>query len=134
MNCENIDNNKHCKFMFGKYVQAYQEEDMKNDNKSRTIDGIYLQPRFKSSGGHYIMNIATGACMHKKRLWSVPITQTVINAVESLAKLQGYKALKSLGKNKTWLLPSDWDEDEEYIFDNSYDSNDSDNETTQTTI
>ena len=74
------------------------------------------------------MNIATGARMHKKRLWSVPITQTVINAVKSLAKLQGYKALKLLGKNKTRLLPSNWDKDEEYIFDDSYDSNDSDND------
>ena len=52
MNHKNIDYNKHCKFMFGKYVQAYQEEDKKNNNKPHTIDGIYLQPRFKSSGGH----------------------------------------------------------------------------------
>ena len=66
--------------------------------------------------------------MHKKRLWSVPITQTVINAVESLAKSQGYKALKLLGKNITRLLPSDWDEDEEYIFDDSYDSDNSDDD------
>ena len=109
MNHENINYNKRCKFTFGKYVQAYQEEDKKNDNKPRTIDGTYLQPRFKSLGGHYIMNIATGACMHKKRLWSVPITQTVINAVESLAESQRYKGLKLLGKNKIRLLPSDWD-------------------------
>ena len=101
MNRKNIDCNKHCKFTFGKYVQAYQEEEKKNDNKPHTINGIYLQPRFKSSGGHYIMKIATGARMHKKRLWSVPITQTVINAVKSLAKSQGYKVLKLLGKNKT---------------------------------
>ena len=73
MNRENIDYNKHCKFTFGEYVQAYQEEEKKNDNKPCTIDGIYLQPCFKSSGGHYIMNIATGARMHKKVLWSVPI-------------------------------------------------------------
>ena len=72
------------------------------------------------------MNIATGACMTKNRLWCVPITQTVINAVESLAESQGYKSLKLLGKNKTRLLPSDWDEDEEYIFDDSYDSDDDD--------
>ena len=49
------------------------------------------------------------------------------DAVESLAKLQGYKALKLLGKNKTQLLPSNWDEDEEFIFDDSYNSDDDDN-------
>ena len=128
MNCKNIDYNKHWKFTFGECVQAYQEEEKKNDNKRRTIDHIYLQPHFKSLGSHYIMNIATGARMHKKRLWSVPITQTVINAAKSVAKSQGYKALKLLGKNKTRLLPSDWDEDEEYLLDNSYDSDDSDND------
>ena len=73
------------------------------------------------------MNIATGAHMHKKQTWTVPMTQTVINAVEFLAKLQGYKALKLLGKNKTRLLPSNCDKDEEYIFDNSYNSNNSNN-------
>ena len=99
MNCKNIDYNKHCQFTFGEYVLAYQEEEKKNNNKPRTINGIYLKPCFKGSGGHYIMNIATGAHMHKKQMWTVPITQTIINAVESLAELQGYKVLKLLEKN-----------------------------------
>ena len=71
---------------------------------------------------------ATGAPMTKGRVWTVPITKTVIKAVESLAESQGYKSLKLLGKNKTRLLPSDWDEDEEYIFDDSYDSDDDDDD------
>ena len=115
MNKRNVDYNRHCKHMFGEYVQAYQEETIKNNNKPRTIDCIYLEPNFTSAGGHYVMNIATGAKMLKSRLWTVPITPTVIQAVESLAESQGYKTLKLLGKNKTRLLPSDWDEDEEYI-------------------
>ena len=41
---------------------------------------------------------------------------------------RGYKTLKLLGKNKTRLLPSNWDEDEEYIFDDDYNSNDSSND------
>ena len=96
MNCENINYNKHCEFTFGEYIQAYREEEKKNYNKLRTIDGIYLETCFKGLGGHYIMNIATGTSMHKKPMLTVPITQTVINAVKSLAKLQGYKALKLL--------------------------------------
>ena len=43
------------------------------------------------SGGHWIMNIVTGAKMHKPRVWEVPITESIIHAVESLAELQGYK-------------------------------------------
>ena len=78
------------------------------------------------SGGHVVMNLMTGAKMTKPRVWEVPITETVIQAVESLAKLQGYKTLKLMGKNKTRLLPSDWDKDEEYVFDDSYDSDNDD--------
>ena len=111
MNKKNINYKRHCAFTCGEYVQAHQEDTIKNDNKPRTINCIYLEPRFNASSGHYVMNIATSARMHKKRVWSVPITQTVINAVKSLAESQGYKSLKLLGKNKTRLLPSDWDED-----------------------
>ena len=51
--------NKHCKIPFGAYVQTYQEEEKKNDNKPGTIDGIYLEPCIPSTGGHWIMNIET---------------------------------------------------------------------------
>ena len=70
------------------------------------------------------MNIRTGAKMHKARVWEVPITESVICAVESFAELQGYKTLKLTGKNKTQLLPSDSDEEEEYIYNEDYEEED----------
>ena len=115
MNRRNVDDNKHCKFsFFGEYVQAYHKEVIKKDNKPRTIDCIYLKPNFSDAGAHWVMNIVTSACMHKQRLWTVPTTESVITAVESLGKAQGYKTLKLTGKNKQRLLPSKWDQDEEY--------------------
>ena len=72
------------------------------------------------------MNIVTGAKMHKPRVWEVPITESVIRAVESLAESQGYKSLKLQGKNKTRLLPGDWDEEEEYIYNDNYEDKDKD--------
>ena len=81
MNWRNVDYNKHCKFSFGEYVQAYHEEVIKNDNKPRTIDCIYLEPNISDAGGHWVMNIVTGARMHKQQLWTVPITELVIKAV-----------------------------------------------------
>ena len=57
-----------------------------------------------SAGGHWVMNIKTGAGMHKPRVWEVPIAKSMICAIESLAELQGYKTLKLTGKNKTRLL------------------------------
>ena len=58
---------KHCKIPFGAYVQAYQEEEKKNNNKPRTVDAIYLEPCLTSAGGHWIMNLETGKRMHKGR-------------------------------------------------------------------
>ena len=74
------------------------------------------------------MNLKTGAKMHKGRVWELPITESVISAVESLAKSQGYTSLKLKGKNKTRLLPSDWDEEEEYIYDEDYEFEENDEE------
>ena len=101
----NLTYNQHCKYAFGSYVQAAEEHAIKNDNKPRTIDAIYLEPNMSPSGGHFVMNLKTGAKMHKGRVWELPITESVIQAVESLAKSQGYTSLKLKGKNKTQLLP-----------------------------
>jgi len=87
-----------------------------------------LNPVLSDGGGHEVMNVMTGAKMTKGRIWEMPITETIIQAVESLAKSQGYKSLKLKGKNKTRLLPSDWDEDEEHIFDDNYESDDDDSD------
>ena len=122
----NLQYDKHCTYTFGSYVQAAEENRIKNDNKPRTVDGIYLEPNMSPSGGHWIMNIVTGAKMHKARVWEVPITESVIPAVESLAESQGYKSLKLQGKNKTRLLPGDWDEEDEYIYNDDYDDEDKD--------
>ena len=62
--------------------------------------------------------------MHKSRVWEVPITESVIRAVEALAESQGYPQLKLTKKNKIRLLPGDWDEDVEYIYDDDYEDND----------
>ena len=40
--------------------------------------------------------------------------------------MQGYKTLKFQGKNKTQLLPSDWDDEEEYICNDNYKDEDKD--------
>ena len=38
-----LDWNKHCKYGFGTYIQANQDNDPTNTNAPRTIDGIYLR-------------------------------------------------------------------------------------------
>ena len=78
------------------------------------------------------MNLETGKRMHKGRCWEIPITESVIRAVEALAESQGYAQLKLTNKNKTWLLPGDWEENIKYIYndedDKDFDKNDNDND------
>ena len=77
---------------FGTYVQAYEDHQIKNDNKPRTIDAIYLRALPKT--GHELMNLETGDLITRARIWEVPITSMVIKAVEEMAYKQGIKTLK----------------------------------------
>ena len=90
----------------GTYVQAYEDHQIKNDNKARTIDAIYL--RAKPKGGYELMNLETGALITRSHIWETPITVMMIQAVEELAYRQGIKSLNVTGKNKVPLLPADW--------------------------
>ena len=105
---ESIDYNKHCKFKFGSYVQATQDNSPTNTNAPRTIDAIYLRPANNKQEGHIVMNLQTGLAMTRHKLWEVPVTDMVIKAVEALAKQQGITTLKLEGRNKIPLHPADW--------------------------
>ena len=55
-----LDLKKHCKYGFGTYVQANQDNDPMNTNTPQTIDGIYLRPCWNHHRGHEIMNLEMG--------------------------------------------------------------------------
>ena len=90
----------------GTYVQAYENHQIKNDNKASTIDAIYLRAKPKS--GHELINLETEGLITRGCIWEMPITAMVIQAVEELAYRQGIKSLKVTDKNKVPLLPADW--------------------------
>ena len=117
MSKKNLDYERDFAIPIGAFVQANEENKPTNGDRARTIDGIYLRPLSNRSGGHKIMNIVTGAVMTRPRVWEIPITETVIQAMENLAYKQGIKSLKLTGKNKTQLLPNDWVEGVQYEYD-----------------
>ena len=47
---ENIDYDKHCKFVLGEYVQAHDKPLIKNTNAPRSLDCIYLRPTVSHQG------------------------------------------------------------------------------------
>ena len=103
-----LDWNQHCKFEFGTYVQANQDNTPTNTNAPRTIDGIYLRSCWSRQGGHKIMNLETRECITHQHVIAIPITSTVIKAVEAMAEAQRVISMKILGQNKVRILPANW--------------------------
>ena len=79
-------------------VQAYQEQDPKNTNAPRTYDAIYLRPMTNTQGAHEVMDLNSGR-IKPMRVWELPVTNLVINAVETMAENQGIKSLKMSNRN-----------------------------------
>ena len=127
MNKQKLNYERHCKIAFGTYVQANQQNEQTNNNKERTIDGIYLRPIIGRNSGHEILNLATGKPITRPRVWEVPLTDSVIKRVKSLAKKDGIKSLKLTAKNGDRLLTTEWEDDMEYEYhkdDDDYSDND----------
>ena len=141
---------KHCVTTFGTYVQVNHTNEPTNDNRPRTIDAIYMRPSPYDQGGHIVMSLATGQAITRQRVWRVPITKNVVDAVEAMAAKQKMKGLKLLGRDKRPLLPADWvagvdyyeyksdeefDDDETYVHpgsDSDDDSSDASDESSDT--
>ena len=112
------------KIPFGSYVQAVVENDIKNDNKPRTVDAIFLRATIDTQTGFDVMNLVTGRHMTTPRVYELPITPLIIETVENMAKEQGIKSLKIQGRNKQPLLPVDWIAGMDYDFENDDESDD----------
>ena len=89
-----ISYSHHLKFETGDYVQAITENNPKNTNMSRRIDGIYLRPTMILQEGHILMDLQTGREFARARVVKTPITDHVIKRVEQIATGQGFKSLK----------------------------------------
>ena len=50
MKHQSLDWNKHCRYEFGTYVQANQDNLPTNTNAPRTVDAIYLRPCWDRQG------------------------------------------------------------------------------------
>jgi hypothetical protein len=55
----NLEYNKHCRQVFGSYIQAHDNTSPKNSNSPWTIDCIYLRYRDNFQGGHELLNLET---------------------------------------------------------------------------
>ena len=120
------DYNHDCKFVTGAYVQGNTDTRPRNSHKARTIDGLYLYPKENRAGSHVIWDLATQETVGCVKVTALPVTDTVIRAVEQIAFNQGMMGLKIEDRNHVSLLPADWsagvDYEEELLdqFDSDY--------------
>ena len=118
-----LDYEKDCQVPTGTYVQACNEPDPTNTNAPRTIDAIYLQPLRNVQGGHELMDLNTGRKVTRRTVTQLPITPSVIQAVETMAKKQGMKDLKITNRNGVPLYPADWIAGVDYDDENENNNN-----------
>ena len=73
------------------------------------------------------MNLETGELVTQQYVTPIPITNTVVKAVEAMAEAQGIKSLKITGRNKVRILPTGWVAGVHYDDDNPSDDEDEEN-------
>ena len=127
-----VDFAKECAVEPGAYVQGWGHETRRNQ-KTRTVDAIYLEPANNSQGGHILMDLATGKEIQRKHVKVLPITSQVIKMVEDMAANEGVKGVRTYTRRTgAVILDADllagvdpdelWNEDNE-IEDETYDPN-----------
>jgi hypothetical protein len=89
-------------------VQAHEDRNPKNTPHQRTFDAIYVRPAPAQQGGHEVYNIHTGEIVSRSRITPIPITPSVITAIETAAKKDNQKALIFRSKTGTILYDSSW--------------------------
>ena len=122
---ETLDYKSHCLFPFGSYVQAHDEPDPRNTQEPRTRDAIYLRP-IKNS--HELYDLETREIINRPRLTMLPVTPSVIAAVEKIAAAEGQKGLRIKSLDGTTLYDTAWTAGVDYDEDESDEEFDSDEE------
>ena len=129
MSGKQLDYKKHCQVPFGAYVLANHETEPTNTNAPRAIDAIYLRPLNNIQGGHELMDLNSGKLITRRNVTEIPMTTSVIKAVETMAYKQGFKSLKFKNRHGVVFHPADWIAGVEYEDDqNQNDNEDNDNE------
>ena len=116
-----VDFANECVAEMGAYVQGYGHETHRNQ-RTRTVDAIYLGPAPNAQAGHLLMDLNTGKQVTRNKVKVLPITRQVIDIVEGMARDEGVLQLRTYSRrNGAVILDADllagvdpddlWDED-----------------------
>ena len=121
----------HCQYSLGSYVQAHDEPDPTNTQAPRTLDGIYLRP---IDNGHEIYNLQTQSVIARRDLTVLPVTPTIIKAVNDIAAAEGQQGLRIKTKrgdiiyDSSWTAGVDYEEEDLQVSDDELSDSDSDDD------
>ncbi|KAG7361762.1 hypothetical protein IV203_036863 [Nitzschia inconspicua] len=90
---QQLDYTKNCTIPQFSYVQAYDKPEPRNSQAARSLDCMYLCPVNNLQGGHVLYHFGTKGKITRRKVKVIPITASVIEAVERLAKADGIKSL-----------------------------------------
>ena len=139
---QRLDYNKKCKIPTLSYVLAHDEPTPSNTQAPRGLDCLYLRPAPHSTqGGHECWHLATQKVIIRRKVTRIPVTASVIAAVEAAAKADKMDKLHLKSKHGVTLYESsatagvDYTEDaiqndddpyqdEDYIPEEDYQSDD----------
>ena len=118
-------------------MQAQTEHNPTNTTNLRTIECIFLKTLDNIQAGFQLLNLNTGKIITRRKIFEIPVTQTIIDRVEELAKIDGI-TLDLTFKNQKGKFITDNDKNilnnnifDKYInADNKYHKENTKNETT----
>ena len=120
-----IDYVKHCRLLFGEYVQTHEETNNATGHE-RTIGALALRPTGNQQGGHYFFSLRSGRIINRNHWTPLPMPNEVIQRIHQLARRQG-SGLVFKDRNGT-VIADDEDDDSGSTDDSSY-APDSDDDT-----
>jgi hypothetical protein len=80
-----LDYKKHCRLLFGAYVETHGDNKPSNTLKERTRAAICLGPTANFQGSYKFLCLRTGRRIARKQFQELPMPASIIEAVEALA-------------------------------------------------
>lgn len=94
-----LDFKKHCKALYGSYVETHKEPNPTNGMMTRGSPGIILGLTGNEQGTYKVMNLATGKKIKRRSFTKMPMPNSVITRVETLGKRAGEGTLDFADRN-----------------------------------
>jgi hypothetical protein len=116
-----LDYVKHCLIPQFSYVQAHDEPTPLNAPNARTLDCLYVRPILNDQGGHKLFHLGTKTMITRRKVTVVPMTASVIEHVERLAKADGMTGLVIHNRDGTKFYDSSWIAGVNHTDDEGYD-------------